>query len=264
MAGTTILPLDRNKKGWTQLIRYSRGKKCDEAWNQDGGCERCKHGGLECHGRSSPVKRTRNLASRPSTTYHDEQPSPSRHGNGLTGYNATYQHPVTQSHQHLPVASPSVSDLRSTPLDKPYIPIAGPSTYDPGPSSVDPAFLMHSAPVYPDNTTPIPIGTPGAGNQFNWLKDGHSEPFAFLNTNFDSSQVVDVDSVPPQWTSNSFWDDFGSFLVPQMNMSPFNPGTTTGLESRLMYVPGTTDNPMRRGVSLAEICKSASREYDCH
>lgn len=112
--------------------------------------------------------------------------------------------------------------------------------------------------MFSDNTTSIPIETPANGTgQFDWLKDGHSEPFAFLNTNFDSSQVVD--SFPSQWTSTSFWDDFQSFLVPQINTSPFNPATATGLESRLMYVPGTTDNPMRRGVSLAEICESARR-----
>jgi hypothetical protein len=215
----------------------------------DGGCERCKHGGLECHGRSSPVKRARNLTSRPSASYHDEQPSP-RH----TGYDGAYAQPAATP-SHLAAPSPSVSDLRSTPIDRPYIPVAGPSTYDPGPPAVDPAYLMHHTPMFTDNAMPIPVDTPGIGTgQYDWLKDGHSEPFAFLNTNFDSSQVVD--SVPTQWTSTSFWDDFQSFLVPQMNMSPFSPATATGLESRLMYVPGTTDNPMRRGVSLAEICES--------
>lgn len=96
----------------------------------------------------------------------------------------------------------------------------------------------------------------GQQTQFDWLKDSNNEPFAFLNTNFDGSYPVD--STSTAWNPTSFWDDFGQFLVPQSNTSPFNPSVTAGLESRLLFVPGASNNPMRRGVSLAEICEYIS------
>jgi hypothetical protein len=126
---------------------------------------------------------------------------------------------------------------------------AAPSSYNPGPSSVNPAYILSTP-------STAPLATPLASQQqFDWLKDGNSEPFAFLNANFDGS--LNVDSVPQQWNQSSFWDDFGSFLVPQSNMSPFDASSAVPLESRLLFVPGAADNPMRRGVSLAEICTSA-------
>jgi hypothetical protein len=199
------------------------------------------NGGLPCHGRSEPVKRTRTSVPRQSVSYNDIQPSPLPHhhhsGSQLSSTSQTF----------FGAASPSVSHLRSTQGDGPYFPHAGPSNYSGTQPSVDPAYLLQPANPVID---PIPLET---STQYNWLKDGHSEPFAFLNTNFDSS--LHVDAVPQQWNQTSFWDDFGSFLVPQMNTSPFDPTTAAGLESRLLYVPGATNNPMRRGVSLAEICE---------
>ena len=215
----------------------SRGKKCDEAWNELGKCERCLNGGLECHGKSEPVKRTRRVGPRQSSdSSHKASPS-------LPSHTGSY-HPSPHSFFNANASSPSVSNLRSTHTSS--IP-TGASDYGTTPTSLNPAFILPTA-----NPVPLtPLDT--SDHQFDWLKDGHSEPFAFLNTSFDGS--LNVDSVP-QWNQNSFWDDFGSFLVPQTNMSPFDPTTSGPLESRLLYVTGTTDNPMRRGVSLAEICTS--------
>jgi hypothetical protein len=216
---------------------FSRGKKCDEAWNDDGKCERCLNGGLECHGQSEPVKRSRTTGPRQSS-------GSSAHATPTNGH--LYQQPNSYQpspHSFMSGHSPSVSNLRSTHADNTQIPTAGPSNYF-TPSSFAPAYTIPTSTPLID---PIPDPSP-----FDWLKDGHSEPFAFLNTNFDvSSQVT---SVPQQWNQSSFWDDFGSFLVPQSNMSPFDTTSTVPLESRLLFVPGATDNPMRRGVSLAEIC----------
>jgi hypothetical protein len=223
---------------------FSRGKKCDEAWNDDGKCERCLHGGLECHGQSEPVKRSRTIGPRSSSGPSSVQATPT---NGhLYQHQGLYQ-ATPQSQSFMSAPSPSVSHLRSTHNDNTQ---AGPSNYYAQPSFT-PAYTLPTTNSMPASD-PIPTPSP-----FDWLKDGHSEPFAFLNTNFDLSS--NVASVPQQWNQSSFWDDFGSFLVPQSNMSPFDPATTVPLESRLLFVPGTTSNPMRRGVSLAEICTSWGR-----
>jgi len=223
----------------------SRGKKCDEAWNEDGNCERCLNGGLQCHGQSEPVKRSRMTGPRQSSGSSSVQATPI---NGhLSQYPGSYQ-PSPQSYMSAP--SPSVSHLRSTHTDHTHVPNAGPSNYFTPPTSINPNYILPTANSIPI-ADPIPAVSP-----FDWLKYGNSEPFAFLNTNFDAS--TQVDAVPQTWNQSSFWDDFGSFLVPQSNMSPFDPTSTVPLDQRLLCLPGTTDNPMRRGVSLAEICMSWS------
>lgn len=126
-------------------------------------------------------------------------------------------------------------------------------SYDPH-TSLNPAYLLPT-PSTGNHPTPLP-----QQSQFDWVKDSNNEPFAFLNMSFDGS--FPMDSTPAGWNANSFWDDFGSFLVPQSNTSPFDPSTTAGLESRLLYVPGASNNPMRRGVSLAEICESYLQSSD--
>lgn len=177
------------------------------------------------------------------------QSSGSSQATPTTGHSYQHQGTYQPSPQlFMSAHSPSVSNLRSTHTDHSQTPAAGPSSYFNPSSSFTPAYALPTSASIP-LTDPIPdVST------FDWLKDGHSEPFAFLNTNFDTSS--NVASVPQQWNQSSFWDDFGSFLVPQSNMSPFDPATTVPLESRLLFVPGTSDNPMRRGVSLAEICMS--------
>lgn len=230
----------------------SRGKKCDEAWGTSGKCERCLNGGLECHGRSEPVKRTRTAGPRPSISASTaaSHPSPVAHPG------STYQPIASGSNRVSNTSSPSMSNLRSTQAPPPPPPpahvlpppVIPPHSYDTS-TVVNPAYLMPT-PSSGTHSTPHQ-----QQSQFDWLKDGNNEPFAFLNTSFDGSYPVDPTQQAAGWNSNSFWDDFGSFLIPQTNTSPFNPTPNAGLESRLLFVPGGSSNPMRRGVSLAEICE---------
>jgi hypothetical protein len=149
----------------------------------------------------------------------------------------------------LPLSTPSTSTSTSSiPSYNPGSTIADPT---PTPFSVGSLFQQIPLP-------PQPL--------WDWPVASAAGPSAYLTTTPNGSLAID--STPMLWSTDStettkLWDDIDML---------FNPGTdahfATSLEpqpalssgSRVLLLSG--DKPMRRGVSLAEICESTRRRCE--